>query len=104
MKLLIQSAMVTVVVLGLALGAFGFQRIANWGGPSAAQGKQRGGVSWSRGGANDTIRRWVRRGIWARLGSDLEPGLSEGGPAVSGCAEPADADQRAVDRAGGGAG
>ena len=48
MKLLIQSAMVTVVVLGLALGAFGFQRIANWGELSSSQGNQRAEFSWSR--------------------------------------------------------
>ena len=48
MKLLIQSAMVTVLVLGLAVGAFGFQRIANWGEPSEGQGNQRAEFSWSR--------------------------------------------------------
>jgi hypothetical protein len=48
MKLLIQSAIVTVVVLGLALGAFGFQRIANWGELSSGQGNQRAEFSWSR--------------------------------------------------------
>jgi hypothetical protein len=48
MKLLIQSAIVTVLVLGLTLGAFGFQRIANWGELSSAQGNQRAEFSWSR--------------------------------------------------------
>jgi hypothetical protein len=48
MKLLMQTAAVTVLVLGLALGAFGFQRVANWGEPSAAQGNQRAEFSWSR--------------------------------------------------------
>ena len=47
MKLLIQSAMVTVVVLGLALGAFGFQRVANWG-EQGGQGNQKAEFSWSR--------------------------------------------------------
>ena len=34
MKLLVQSALITIVaavVLGLATGAFAFQRVANWG-------------------------------------------------------------------------
>ena len=44
----IQSAIVTVVVLGLALGAFGFQRIANWGELSSGQGNQRAEFNWSR--------------------------------------------------------
>jgi hypothetical protein len=48
MKLLIQSAMVTVLVLGLAVGAFGFQRIANWGEASTAQGSQKAEFSWAR--------------------------------------------------------
>jgi hypothetical protein len=48
MKLLMQSAAVTVLVLGLTLGAYGFQRVANWGEPSAAQGNQRAEFSWSR--------------------------------------------------------
>jgi hypothetical protein len=48
MKLLMQTAAVTVLVLGLALGAYGFQRVANWGEPSAAQGNQRAEFSWSR--------------------------------------------------------
>jgi hypothetical protein len=45
-KLLIQSAMVTVVVLALAVGLFA-QRVANWGEPSGA-GNQRAEFSWSR--------------------------------------------------------
>jgi hypothetical protein len=48
MKLLIQSAIVTVLVLGLTLGAFGFQRIANWGELNSGQGNQRAEFSWSR--------------------------------------------------------
>jgi hypothetical protein len=47
MKLLIQSAMVTVVVLGLATGLFAFQRVANWGEPNG-QGNQKAEFSWSR--------------------------------------------------------
>ena len=31
MKLLVQSAMVTMLVLALATGLFAFQRIADWG-------------------------------------------------------------------------
>jgi hypothetical protein len=47
MKLLMQSAVVTVVVLAVAVGLFA-QRVANWGEPSAAQGNQRAEFSWSR--------------------------------------------------------
>src|ERR1035438_8822415 len=46
MKLLMQSAVVTVVVLAVAVGLFA-QRIANWGEPGGA-GNQRAEFSWSR--------------------------------------------------------
>jgi Domain of unknown function (DUF4159) len=46
LKLLMQSAVVTVVVLSLAMSLFA-QRIANWGEPSGA-GNQRAEFSWSR--------------------------------------------------------
>ncbi len=46
MKLLMQSAVVTVVVLGLAVGLWA-QRVANWGEPTGA-GNQRAEFSWSR--------------------------------------------------------
>jgi Domain of unknown function (DUF4159) len=46
MKLLMQSAVVTVVLLALAVSLFG-QRIANWGEPNGA-GNQRAEFSWSR--------------------------------------------------------
>jgi hypothetical protein len=46
MKLLMQSAVVTVVVLAVAVGLFA-QRVANWGEPSGA-GNQRAEFSWSR--------------------------------------------------------
>ncbi len=46
MKLLMQSVVVTVVVLALAMSLFG-QRIANWGEPTGA-GNQRAEFSWSR--------------------------------------------------------
>jgi hypothetical protein len=46
MKLLMQSAVVTVVVLAVAVGLFA-QRVANWGEPGGA-GNQRAEFSWSR--------------------------------------------------------
>jgi len=46
MKLLIRSAMVTVVVLAVAVGLFA-QRVANWG-EANGQGNQRAEFSWSR--------------------------------------------------------
>ena len=47
MKLLVRSAMVTVLVLGLALGAHAFQRIADWGSVNP-QGREKAEFSWSR--------------------------------------------------------
>ena len=47
MKLLIQSALMTVVVLGLAAGLLGAQRIADWGSMSP-QNNQKAEFSWSR--------------------------------------------------------
>jgi hypothetical protein len=47
MKLLIQSALITVVVLGLAAGLLGAQRIADWGSMSP-QNNQKAEFSWSR--------------------------------------------------------
>ncbi len=47
MKLLIQSALITVVVLGLALSAFGFQRIADWGSINTQTG-DKAEFYWSR--------------------------------------------------------
>jgi hypothetical protein len=47
MKLLLQSAMVTVLVLGFATGLFAFQRVANWGEP-IQQSHERAEFSWSR--------------------------------------------------------
>ena len=46
MKLLVQSAMVTMVVLALALGLYA-QRIADWG-EINGQGNQKAEFSWSR--------------------------------------------------------
>jgi hypothetical protein len=46
MKLLIQSAVVTVVVLAIAVSLFG-QRVANWG-EASGNGNQRAEFSWSR--------------------------------------------------------
>ena len=46
MKLLVQSAVVTVVVLAVAVSLFG-QRIANWG-EINGQGNQKAEFSWSR--------------------------------------------------------
>ena len=79
MKLLIQSAIVTVVVLGLALGAFGFQRIADWG-ESVGSGQPAGGVLMVAAELYDRDgRRRVRRLWWPRLwlrprrvGADVE--------------------------------
>jgi len=48
MKLLIKSALVTMVVLGLVTGLFAFQRIANWGEQEGGQGNQKAEFSWSR--------------------------------------------------------
>jgi len=47
MKLLMQSAMVTVLVLTLATGVYGFQRIANWGEP-LPQSHEKAEFAWSR--------------------------------------------------------
>jgi len=47
MKLLVQSAMVTVLVLTLAGSALGFQRVANWGEP-LPQSHEKAEFSWSR--------------------------------------------------------
>jgi hypothetical protein len=47
MKILMQSAVLTAVVLAVAVAVFA-QRVANWGEPSAAQGNQRAEFSWSR--------------------------------------------------------
>jgi hypothetical protein len=47
MKLLVQSAMVTFVVLGLATGVHAFQRVADWG-EINGQGNQKAEFSWSR--------------------------------------------------------
>jgi hypothetical protein len=47
MKLLIQSAIVTVMVLSLGMGAFGFQRIANWGSINPQSG-EKAEFAWSR--------------------------------------------------------
>ncbi|HEX9199554.1 MAG TPA: DUF4159 domain-containing protein [Acidobacteriaceae bacterium] len=47
MKLLIRSAMVTMLVLGLATGLFAFQRIADWG-QINPQGNEKAEFSWSR--------------------------------------------------------
>jgi hypothetical protein len=47
MKLLMQSAMVTVVVLAVAVGLFA-QRVADWGDLNSGQGNQRAEFSWSR--------------------------------------------------------
>jgi Domain of unknown function (DUF4159) len=47
MKVLVQSAMVTMLVLGLATGVFAFQRVANWGQPNP-DGHEKAEFSWSR--------------------------------------------------------
>ena len=47
MKLLVQSALVTVVVLGLATGLFAFQRVADWG-QINPQGQEKAEFAWSR--------------------------------------------------------
>lgn len=47
MKLLVQSAMVTMAVLGVALGLYA-QRIANWGEVSGPGGNEKAEFSWSR--------------------------------------------------------
>ena len=48
MKLLMQSAMVTMLVLGLATGLFAFQRVANWGDRSSEGIHEKAEFSWSR--------------------------------------------------------
>jgi Domain of unknown function (DUF4159) len=48
MKLLVQSAMVTVLVLGFATGLFAFQRVANWGEPNPLSAHEKAEFSWSR--------------------------------------------------------
>jgi hypothetical protein len=47
MKLL-QSMMVAAFVLVVCTGLFAFQRVANWGDPSAAGGNEKAEFSWSR--------------------------------------------------------
>jgi hypothetical protein len=47
MKLLIQSTLVTALVLGLATGLFAFQRIADWG-TMTPQSNDKAEFSWSR--------------------------------------------------------
>jgi Domain of unknown function (DUF4159) len=46
MKLVAQSAAVTILVLALATGAYAFQRVANWGEPS--QTHEKAEFAWSR--------------------------------------------------------
>jgi hypothetical protein len=48
MKLLLQSALVTMLVLGLATGLVVAQRIANWGEGYGVGGNQKAEFSWSR--------------------------------------------------------
>ena len=48
MKLLVQSAIVTMLVLSLATGLYGFQRVANWGGPPPGYEHEKAEFSWSR--------------------------------------------------------
>jgi len=47
MKLLIQSTIVTMLVLGLATGLFAFQRVADWG-QINPQGSEKAEFAWSR--------------------------------------------------------
>jgi len=47
MKLLIQSTLVTMLVLGLATGLFAFQRVADWG-QINPQGSDKAEFAWSR--------------------------------------------------------
>jgi len=47
MKLLIQSTVVTLLVLGLATGLFAFQRVADWG-QINPQGSEKAEFAWSR--------------------------------------------------------
>jgi hypothetical protein len=47
MKLLIQSTLVTVVVLGLVTGLYAFQRVADWG-QINSQGNEKAEFAWSR--------------------------------------------------------
>jgi hypothetical protein len=47
MKLLIQSILVTVVVLGLVTGLYAFQRVADWG-QINSQGDEKAEFAWSR--------------------------------------------------------
>jgi hypothetical protein len=48
MKLVLRSALVTVAVLAMATGLYGFQRIANWGQVSGPGGNEQAEFSWSR--------------------------------------------------------
>jgi hypothetical protein len=48
MKLLVQSAIVTMLVLSLATGLYGFQRVANWGDRSPQGIHEKAEFSWSR--------------------------------------------------------
>jgi hypothetical protein len=48
MKLVLRSALVTVAVLAMATGLYGFQRIANWGQLSGPGGNEQAEFSWSR--------------------------------------------------------
>src|SRR5438105_9230990 len=54
MKLLVRSVLVTVVVLGAAVGAFGFQRIAGWGSVNP-QGREKAEFAWSRLAYNTAV-------------------------------------------------
>jgi hypothetical protein len=47
MKLLIQSTLVTALVLGMVTGLFAFQRVADWGQPNS-QSHEKAEFSWSR--------------------------------------------------------
>ena len=103
MKLLIQSALITVVVLGLATGPFGFQRVADWG-QINPQGQEKAEFSWSRlayktamgGGGYGGFGGGFGGGYGAD-GGTWSAGLPQGRPAIPDGAEPADADQGAVD-------
>ena len=72
MKLLIRSTIVTVLVLGLATGLFGFQRIADWG-QMHPQSTEKAEFSWSRlsyntamGGGGYGGRGYGRWATWQR--------------------------------------
>ena len=54
MKLLLKSAVVTVVVLTAAVGAFAFQRIADWGQVNP-QGREKAEFAWSRLAYNTAV-------------------------------------------------